>query len=97
MTASEIDADFTACDTTVLSRFFADYLRTHTQGGTNTLQRNLARGFAFLDEVYDHPSPYTARLNRTARWRTTSPIRRDRRGATSRASSRRTERARRTS
>jgi hypothetical protein len=36
MTASEIDADFTACDTTVLNRFLADYLRTHTQGGTNT-------------------------------------------------------------
>jgi integrase/recombinase XerD len=66
MSASEIDADFTACDTALLNRFFAEYLRAHTQGGTNTLQRNLAHLFAFLDEVYDHPSPYTARLNRYA-------------------------------
>ena len=50
----------------LLNRFFAEYLRAHTQGGTNTLQRNLAHLFAFLDEVYDHPSPYTARLNRYA-------------------------------
>jgi integrase/recombinase XerD len=42
------------------------YLGAHAQGGTNTLQRNLAHLFAFLDEVYDHPSPYTARLNRYA-------------------------------
>ena len=54
MSAGEIDADFTACDTALLNRFFAEYLRAHTQGGTNTLQRNLAHLFAFLDEVYDH-------------------------------------------
>jgi hypothetical protein len=56
MTASETDADFTACDTTVLNRFFADYLRTHTQGGTKTLQRNLARLFALVvwREVIKH-------------------------------------------
>jgi integrase/recombinase XerD len=66
MTASGIDADFTACDTALLNRFFAQYLSTHTQGGTNTLQRNLAHLFAFLDEAYDHPNPYTARLNRYA-------------------------------
>ncbi len=36
------------------------------QGGTNTLQRNLSHLFGFLDEVYDHPNPYTARLNRYA-------------------------------
>ena len=64
MAAASIDGDFTACDTALLNRFFAEYLRAHTQGGTNTLQRNLAHLFAFLDEVYDHPNPYTARLNR---------------------------------
>lgn len=66
MTASKIDADFTACDTALLNRFFAEYLRGHTQGGTNTLQRNLAHLFAFLDEVYDYPTPYGPRLNRYA-------------------------------
>jgi integrase/recombinase XerD len=66
MSASGIDADFTGCDTELLNRFFAEYLMSHTQGGTNTLQRNLAHLFAFLDEVYDHQSPYTARLNRYA-------------------------------
>ena len=60
MSASEIDSDFTACDTALLNRFFAEYLGTHTQGGTNTLERNLAHLFAFLDEVYDHPSGLAA-------------------------------------
>lgn len=66
MTAQGIDEDFAACDTAMLNRFFADYLKAHTQGGTNTLQRNLTHIFAWLDEVYDHPNPYTARLNRYA-------------------------------
>lgn len=66
MTAEMINEDFAACDTALLNRFFAQYLKTHTQGGTNTLQRNLAHLFAFLDEVYDHPNPYSARLNRYA-------------------------------
>lgn len=66
MTAEKLDEDFTACDTVVLNKFFAGYLKTHTQGGTNTLQRNLAHLFGFLDEVHDHPNPYTARLNRYA-------------------------------
>jgi hypothetical protein len=38
MTVASVDADFTACDTALLNRFFAEYLRAHTQGGTNTLQ-----------------------------------------------------------
>jgi integrase/recombinase XerD len=66
MTAEKVDEDFTACDTAMLNRFFARYLKTHSQGGTNTLQRNLAHLFGWLDEVYDHPNPYTARLNRYA-------------------------------
>jgi hypothetical protein len=66
MTAGKIDEDFTACDTAMLNRFFAGYLKTHTQGGTNTLQRNLAHLFAWLEEVYDHPNPYSAGLNRYA-------------------------------
>jgi integrase/recombinase XerD len=66
MTANDIDGDFTACDTAMLNKFFTDYLRSHTQGGTNTLQRNLAHLFAWLDRDYDHPSPYTDRLHRYA-------------------------------
>jgi integrase/recombinase XerD len=57
MTAGKIDEDFTACDTAMLNRFFAGYLKTHTQGGTNTLQRNLAHLFAWLDEVLRSPEP----------------------------------------
>jgi hypothetical protein len=30
MTAEKMDADFTACDTDMLNRFFAAYLKTHT-------------------------------------------------------------------
>jgi hypothetical protein len=41
MTENDIDGDFTACDTDLLNRFFADYRKSHTQGGTNTRQRNL--------------------------------------------------------
>jgi hypothetical protein len=48
MTASDMDGDFTACDTATLNRFFADYLKAHTHGGTNTLQRNLAHLFEWL-------------------------------------------------
>ena len=66
MTAESIDGDFTACDTVMLNRFFAGYLEGHTQGGTNTLQRNLAHLFEWLEQAYDHPSPYTDRLNRYA-------------------------------
>ena len=36
MTGQDIDGDFTACDTAMLNRFFADYLAGHGQGGTNT-------------------------------------------------------------
>ncbi len=62
----KIDDDFTACDTAVLNSFFADYRKSHTQGGTNTLQRNLAHLFTWLEEADDHPHPYTGRLNRYA-------------------------------
>jgi hypothetical protein len=41
MDESGIDGDFTACDTAVVDRFFAEYRNSHTQGGTNTRQRNL--------------------------------------------------------
>jgi hypothetical protein len=34
MTAEKVDADFTACDTDMLNRFFAAHLKLHTQGGT---------------------------------------------------------------
>jgi hypothetical protein len=64
MTEQKVDGDFTACDPVMLNKFFADYLKTYTQGGTNTLQRNLAHLFAWLDQVYDHPTPYTSKLNR---------------------------------
>jgi integrase/recombinase XerD len=66
MVIQKIDEDFTACDTAVLNRFFNDYRKGHTQGGTNTLQRNLAHLFVWLEQAYDHPNPYTARLNRYA-------------------------------
>ena len=66
MAADNVDGDFTACDTAMLNRFFAGYLKNHTQGGTNTLQRNLAHLFEWLDEAYGHPSPYTDRLHRYA-------------------------------
>jgi hypothetical protein len=58
MTSEKIDGDFAACDTALLNRFFARYLAIHTQGGTNTLQRNLAHLFGWLEQVYGHPSPY---------------------------------------
>ena len=64
MTAQDVDGDFTACDTNMLNRFFNGYRRDHTQGGTNTRQRNLHHLFKWLDKVYDHPDPWTADLVR---------------------------------
>jgi hypothetical protein len=40
MSRQDIEGDFMACDAAVLNRFFADYLASHGQGGTNTRQRN---------------------------------------------------------
>ena len=39
MTGQSADGDFTACDSAMLNKFFADYLKSHTQSGTNALQR----------------------------------------------------------
>jgi|SRR5579875_304611 len=64
MTQTKLDADFTGCDTTVLNRFFADYLAAHCQTGTNTKQRNLRHLFTWLEETYGHPHPYTSGLHR---------------------------------
>jgi hypothetical protein len=62
--AREIDGDFTACDTAVLNEFFAAYRDSHTQGGTNTRQRNLHHLFTWLVRRYDHPDPWTPDLVR---------------------------------
>jgi integrase/recombinase XerD len=57
MTSEEVDGDFIAWDTAMLNRFFAWYRKTHTQGGTNTRQRNLHHLFTWLAKVYGHPDP----------------------------------------
>jgi site-specific recombinase XerD len=64
MTANGLESDFTGCDTTVLNRFFLWYHDSHSQGGTNTKQRNLRHLFAWLAREYDHPDPYTDALVR---------------------------------
>jgi len=64
MTGQEIDGDFTACDAAMLNRFFADYRKTHTQGGTNTRQRNLHHLFTWLEKAYGHPDPWNGDLVR---------------------------------
>jgi hypothetical protein len=66
MTKRKIDGDFTACDTSLLNRFFRDYHDAHTRGGTSTKQRNLRHLFTWLEANYDHPHPYTDDLNRYA-------------------------------
>jgi site-specific recombinase XerD len=64
MTEQQVGDDFTACDPAMLNRFFAWYRKTHTQGGTNTRQRNLHHLFKWLDKVYGHPDPWTDDLVR---------------------------------
>jgi hypothetical protein len=65
MTREAVDGDFTACEAGMLNRFFADYLREHTQGGVNTKQRNLRHFFTWLEKEYGHRHPYKdAELNR---------------------------------
>jgi len=48
MTSAGLDGDFTACDTGVLNRFFRDYRAAHSQGGTNTKQRNLRHPYPWM-------------------------------------------------
>ena len=57
MAGQGIDGDFTACDTAMLNRFFADYLAGHGQGGTNTRQRNLRHLFTWLEETLRASAP----------------------------------------
>ena len=64
MSELDIDGDFTACDAGVLNRFFAHYLASHGQGGTNTRQRNLRHLFTWLEDAYGHRHPYTESLHR---------------------------------
>ncbi len=66
MTSSGLEADFTGCDTGALNRFFRAYLASHSQGGTNTKQRNLRHLFTWLAAEYGHPHPYTDGLVRYA-------------------------------
>jgi integrase/recombinase XerD len=66
MTSAGLEADFTDCDTATLNRFFRGYLASHSQGGTNTKQRNLRHLFSWLAVEYGHPHPYTDGLVRYA-------------------------------
>jgi integrase/recombinase XerD len=59
MAAESIDGDFTACSVDVLNTFFAAYRNAHSQGGTNTRQRNLHHLFKWLALRYDNPDPWT--------------------------------------
>ncbi len=64
MGAEGIDGDFTACDVAVLNAFFSAYRNSHSQGGTNTRQRNLHHLFKWLALRYDHPDPWSGDLVR---------------------------------
>jgi len=64
MTTESIDGDFMACDVPVLNRFSSDYWNSHTQGGTNTRQRNLHHLFKWLAIRYHHPDPWAGDLVR---------------------------------
>jgi site-specific recombinase XerD len=66
MEEADLQADFTGCDTAVLNKFFRAYLSSHTQGGTNTKQRNLRQLFTWLAKAHQHPHPYTSDLVRYA-------------------------------
>ncbi len=61
-----LEVDFTGCDTAVLNRFFRSFYESHSQGGTNTKQRNLRHLFTWLEGAYGHPHPYTDALVRYA-------------------------------
>jgi hypothetical protein len=59
MAEEDIDGDFTACSVDVLNMFFAAYRNSHSQGGTNTRQRNLHHLLTWLAFRCDHPDPWT--------------------------------------
>jgi site-specific recombinase XerD len=60
------EVDFTGCDTAVLNRFFRAFYESHSQGGTNTKQRNLRHLFTWLEGTHGYPHPYTSALVRYA-------------------------------
>jgi site-specific recombinase XerD len=62
----DLEVDFTGCDTAVLNRFFRAFNESHSQGGTNTKQRNLRHLFTWPEGAHGHPHPYTAALVRYA-------------------------------
>lgn len=64
MAEEGIHKDFTGCDTATLNKFFRAYYDSHSQGGTNTKQRNLRHLFTWLETEYGHPHPYTDGLVR---------------------------------
>ena len=58
MRSEGLEVDFTGCDTAVLNRFFRAYFGSHSQGGTNTKQRNLRHLFTWLArEITRTPIP----------------------------------------
>ncbi|HEY6857814.1 MAG TPA: hypothetical protein VI194_16585 [Mycobacterium sp.] len=62
----DLEVDFTGCDTAVLNRFFRSFYGSHSQGGTNTKQRNRRHLFTWLAMAYGHRHPYTEALVRYA-------------------------------
>jgi len=67
MAADDIDCDFTACSVDVLNGFFAAYRNSHSQGGTNTRQRNLHHLFKWLAAPVRPPGPWTDDMVRYGR------------------------------
>jgi len=68
-------AGFDAVSVEVLNGYFRCYHRAHSQGGTNTKQRNLAVFFAWVAEEFGTPNPYDDKaLDRYAPGDTESPV-----------------------
>ncbi|HEY6790472.1 MAG TPA: hypothetical protein VI365_24520 [Trebonia sp.] len=59
----DLEVDFTGCDTAMLNRFFRSYHDSHSQGDTNTKQRNLRHLFTWLARSHG-PAPLYRRPRR---------------------------------
>ncbi|NUV61939.1 tyrosine-type recombinase/integrase [Streptomyces sp. CAI-85] len=58
MSREGVEGDFLSVGTDTLNLFFRAYFQAHSQGGTNSTQRNLRPFFMWLEEEHDHTNPY---------------------------------------
>lgn len=75
LTGMKFGGGFETLDAETVNEFFRTYYEGHTQGGTNTLQRNLATFFHWIAEEFEVPDLYAGTaVNRYRAGHLKSPV-----------------------